>query len=242
MELTIVIPTYNEKENIEIFIPKIEKEVLKKRKIKGEIIVVDDNSPDGTARAALKLNKKYKNIRVIIRNKKEGIGAALICGYNAASGRFILSSDSDLSFSTNDMLRLIDKIHSGYDLVVGSRHLTNKDYQKIKLKTFIKGFISKYGNILVRVLSGVNIHDYSANLRIISNDVWRDIKTKEKTNSILLEMILKTAYKGYKVTEIPVKFLDRIYGKSKINLFKEAPKFLIRLIYYVFKYRILRMS
>ena len=237
MELTIVIPTYNEKKNIEIFIPKIEKEVLKKRKIKGEIIVVDDNSPDGTARAALKLNKKYKNIKVIIRKKKEGIGAALRCGYNEASGILILSSDSDLSFSTDDMLRLIDKINSGYDLVVGSRHLTSKDYQKRKIKTFVKGFISKYGNILVRVFSGVGIHDYSANFRIIRNEVWKDIKTKEKTNSILLEMILKTAHKGYKVTEVPVKFLDRKYGKSKINLFKEVPKFFIKLIYYSLKYR-----
>ena len=237
MELTIVIPTYNEKKNIEIFIPKIEKDVLKKRKIKGEVIVVDDNSPDGTAQAALKLNKKYKNIKVIIRKKKEGIGAALRCGYNAASGRLILSSDSDLSFSTDDMLRLIDKINSGYDLVVGSRHLTNKDYQKRKLKIFIKGFISKYGNMLVRIFSGVNIHDYSANFRIIRNRVWRDIKTKEKTNSILLEMILKTAYKGYRVTEIPVKFLDRKYGKSKINLFTEVPKFFIKLIYYSLKYQ-----
>lgn len=237
MELVIVLPTYNEKKNIEIFIPKIEKDVLKKRKIKGEIIVVDDNSPDGTARAALKLNKKYKNIKVIIRKEKEGIGAALRCGYNAASGRLILSSDSDLSFSTNDMLRLIDKINSGYDLVVGSRYLSKKDYEKLKIKTMIKGFVSKYGNILVRIFSGIDIHDYSSNFRIIRRKVWNDIETIEKTNSILLEMIVKTAYKGYKVTEIPVKFLERKYGKSKINLFKEVPKFFIKLVYYSLKYR-----
>lgn len=237
MELVIVLPTYNEKKNIEIFIPKIEKEIFKKRKIKGEIIVVDDSSPDGTARTALKLNKKYKNIKVIIRKKKEGIGAALRCGYNAASGRLILSSDSDLSFSTNDMLRLIDKINSGYDLVVGSRHLSKKDYEKLKIKTMIKGFVSKYGNILVRVFSGIDIHDYSSNFRIIRRKVWNDIETKEKTNSILLEMIVKTAYKGYKVAEIPVKFLERKYGKSKINLFKEVPKFFIKLVYYSLKYR-----
>lgn len=237
MELNIVLPTYNERKNIEIFIPKIEKDVFKKRGIKGKIIVVDDNSPDGTAQAALKLNKKYKNIKVIIRKKKEGIGAALRCGYNAASGRLILSSDSDMSFSTKDMLRLIDRINSGYDLVVGSRHLTSRDYQKRKIKTFVKGFISKYGNMLVRAFSSVDIHDYSANFRIIRNEVWKDIKTEEKTNSILLEMIVKTAYKGYKVTEIPVKFLDRKYGKSKINLFEEVPKFFIKLVYYSLKYR-----
>ena len=131
-------------------------------------------------------------------------------------------------------------LNSGYDLVVGSRHLTNKDYQKRKIKTFVKGLISKYGNMLVRAFSGVDLHDYSANFRIIRNEVWKGIKTEEKTNSILLEMIVKTAYKGYKITEIPVGFLDRKYGKSKINLFKEVPKFFIKLVYYSLKYRQLR--
>ena len=147
-------------------------------------------------------------------------------GYNNAKGDLILSTDADLSFDVKDMKRLISKINKGYDLVVGSRHLYKRYYEKPNLETKIKGFISRYGNVMVRFLSGENIHDFSANFRVIKNNIWYKLKTTDNTNSILLEMILKTKYKGYKVAEIPVKFKDRKYGKSKLNLAKEAPKFL----------------
>jgi len=235
IELSIIIPTYNERKNIEILIPDIEKKIL--TKMKGEIIVVDDNSPDATAFVATRFNRKYKNIKVIMREKKQGIGSALREGYNFASGKLILSTDADLSFSTKDMIRLIDKINTGYDLVVGNRH-SNNNYEIKGLKTSVKGTISKYGNKLIRFFTRLNIHDYSANFRVIKKSVWKDISTKENTNSILFEMIIKTNYKGYKVAEIPVKFKDRRFGKSKINLFTEVPKFFIKLIYYSVKYRV----
>jgi len=235
--LSIVLPTYNELKNIKILIEQIEKEFKKKIKLE---IIVDDSSPDGTANAARALNKKYKNIRVIVRKNKEGIGAALRDGYNAARNDLILSSDSDLSFSVKDMLKLIDKIKQGYDLVIGSRHMEQGYYEKKVLKTRIKGFVSNTGNKVVRILTGVPIHDFSANFRVIRRDVWRSIKTKEKTNIILLEMILKTYYKKYKVAEVPVAFKDRIYGESKLNLAKEAPKFFMKMLLFVINLRILK--
>ena len=242
MELSIVIPTYNEKENIEVLIHQIEKFFHKKYNRNFEIIIVDDNSPDGTAQLAIKLNKTYGNIRVIIRRKRKGVGAALREGYNKSKGNLILSTDADLSFDVNDMERLIAELNKGYDLVVGSRYLSNKDYEKPDLQIKIKGLVSKYGNVTVRLLSGLSIHDFSANFRIIKKKVWDNIKITDDTHSILLEMILKTRYKGYKVTEIPVKFKLRKYGKSKLILTKIAPNFFIKLILYIFKYRILRLS
>ena len=242
MKLSVVIPTYNENENINILIPKIESLLSKKFKNNYEIIVVDDSSPDGTARSAKKLSEKYGNINVIVKKKKEGIGAALKVGYNSAKGDLILSTDADLSFDAKDMERLIAEIKKGYDLVVGSRHLYERDYEKPNLQTKLKGFISRYGNMMVRLLSGLNIHDFSANFRVIRKGVWHKLKTTDNTNSILLEMILKTKYKGYRVTEIPVQFKDRIYGVSKLNLAKESPKFFVKLVFYVLKYRILRLD
>lgn len=242
MKLSIVIPTYNEKENIELLIPQIEQLFYKKYNRNFEIIIVDDNSPDGTAQLAIKLNKKYGNIRVIKRKKRKGVGAALMEGYNKSKGDLILSTDADLSFDVNDMERLIAELNKGYDLVVGSRYLSQKDYETPDLQTKIKGFVSKYGNIMVRLLSGLNIHDFSANFRIIKKNVWTKVKITDNTHSILLEMILKTKYKGYKVTEIPVKFKLRKYGKSKLILTKIAPNFFIKFILYIFKYRILRLS
>ena len=242
MRISVIIPTYNEKKNIEILIPKIERLLQNRFKNDFEIVVVDDNSPDGTANSVIKLNKKYGNARVIVRKGRKGIGNALKEGYNNAKGDLIISTDADLSFDAEDMLRLVQKIEEGHDLVVGSRHIYKNYYEKPDFQTKIKGFASKYGNIMVRVLSGVDIRDFSANFRIIKKSIWNRLKISDNTNSMLLEMILKSRYKGYKIAEIPVKFKDRLYGKSKLNLVKEAPKFLIKLIFYVFKYRILRLN
>ena len=238
MKVSVVLPTYNERQNIKILLPMIEKDFFKANKINGEIIVVDDNSPDGTAEAARKINKKYGNIRVIVRQKKEGIGAALRAGYDSARYELILSSDVDLSFKVKDMTRLLNSINSGYDLVVGSRYSIGGSFEKTTTKTRIEGFLSKFGNRLTKVVSGVRLNDFSANFRAVKNEVWKSIKTRENTNSILLEMILKAYYKGYKVTEIPVVFSSRKYGESKLNLKKEAPKFFGKLIYHTWKCRI----
>src|SRR3989344_3391982 len=96
MRISIIIPTYNEAENIPIIIGDIEKTIFKK--YVGEIIIVDDSSPDGTGDIAKRLNKKYKNIIVINKEKREGIGAALRVGYNNANGDILISTDADLSF------------------------------------------------------------------------------------------------------------------------------------------------
>jgi dolichol-phosphate mannosyltransferase len=236
--LSIVLPTYNERKNISILIPRIES-FFKKKGFRFEIIVVDDSSPDGTFELSRKLNRKYGNIVTVVRKKKEGIGAALREGYDRARGDIIVSSDSDLSFEVADMLRLVEKIEEGYDLVVGSRHMNSSNYEKKKPGTKLKWFISFFGNKMVSAMSGVRIHDFSANFRAIRRRVWRSIETKEKTNSILMEMIVKTRYKGYKIAEIPVVFKDRLYGESKLQLGREAPKFFGKLVKIVFETRVL---
>lgn len=223
LDLSIVLPTYNEKENLPILIPLLEK-MLKENKLKGEIIVVDDNSPDGTAKEAENLNKKYKNIKLILREKKEGIGSALREGYNQAKGDIILSMDSDASFDTANILDLIKKIKQGYDLVVGWR----KNYNAQSSRKFIQKIISKFGNKFMGVISGISTHDFSVNFRAMKRRAWETIDTKEKTNVFLFEMILMAKHHGFKIGEIPVIFKDRIYGESKINILSVVPKFLIK--------------
>ncbi|MBI2658926.1 glycosyltransferase [Candidatus Woesearchaeota archaeon] len=242
MELSVIIPTYNEKKNVGILIPRIEQLFYKRYRNDFEIIVVDDKSPDGTAESIIKLNNAYGNIRLITKKKKEGIGSALKEGYSNARGSLILSTDADLSFDVRDMLRLLTAIKKGRDLVVGSRHRAGGFYEKPNIKTKIKGFISKYGNMMTRILTNIDINDFSANFRIIRRNVWKKLKVADNANSILLEMILKAKYKGYKVAEVPVMFIDRKYGKSKLSLIKEMPKFLMRLVYYIIKYRILKLG
>ncbi len=232
--LSIVLPTYNEKDNIKILIPEIKKTF---EHINHEIIVVDDSSPDGTARVSEELNEKYGNIRVIVREKKEGIGAAIREGYNNANNSIILSSDADLSFLLSDTYRLYEKIQEGYDFVWGSKYSKGSFYEPTTLEARIKKWVSKNGNRIFRFTTGIKTSDFTANLRAIRKDVWRQIRTQEKTNTFLMEMILKCKYGGFKVTEIPVTFNARVYGESKMNLGIEAPKFLIKMVIYVLKYR-----
>jgi len=227
--LSLVLPTYNELKNIKILIPLLQ-EIIKKEGYDGEIIVVDDESPDGTADAAEALNRKYGNVRVIRKNNKEGIGAALVVGYDAAEKDLILSMDTDLSFDHNDIVRFVSKINEGYDLVLGSRHMNSDHYKTNYFSTAIKRFISTFGNKLATAFLRVKVHDLSANFRAIRRNVWEKLNTSEKTNSFLVETVLAATSKGYSVTEIPVIFKDRIYGESKINFMIEAPKVFLKLI------------
>jgi len=239
IDVSIVLPCYNEKENLEILLP----EIIGKFSAEGigfEILVVDDSSPDGTAEFVESFGSNDSRVKLVLREKKEGIGAALRHGYDVAIGEIILSSDADLSFKVDDMLRLMDKIGEGFDLVVGSRHSQTSSYEKKRISTKIKGLVSSFGNSTIGFISGLGIRDFSANFRAIKREVWSSISVREKTNSILLEMIMKCHYRGYMVTEIPVSFSERIYGESKLNLAIEAPKFLMKFIVFTVRFRILR--
>lgn len=231
LKLSIVLPTYNEAKNLEIFIPQIEEE-FKESLL--EIIVVDDNSSDGTKELIESLNGRFKNIKLISRPKLMGIGSAIRDGYNAARGEYILSSDADLSFEVEDMRRLYDKINEGYDLVIAHRHGEGGSYEKKTAAVKIKYFLSWLGNFVVRNVSGLEVKDVSANFRIIRRNAWQRLKTVENTNSLLFEMIIKAKRSGFKIAEIPVVFHQRKFGKSKLNMAKEAPKFLIKFIKYTF--------
>ncbi|MEK6874462.1 MAG: glycosyltransferase [Nanoarchaeota archaeon] len=230
LDLTVVLPTYNEKKNIQILIPQLEKLLTTKTTYTFEILVVDDNSPDGTAAAAKQLSKKYKNIRVLTRTQNEGLGAALIDAYNHAKGDRILSMDSDLAFSLDDVITLLHKLDEGYDLVVGSRHDKLGGYEKTNPRIYLKYAISKLGNTFTQHFLKLPVHDFSLNFRVIRKEMWKRIDVKEKLNTMLLEMIVRTRQQSGKITSIPVTFKDRIYGESKMKLHKQAPIFLKKVL------------
>ncbi len=229
--ISIVLPTYNEKENITNLIEQIES-VVKRQNLKSEIVVVDDNSPDGTADAVAKLKKKYKNIKIFIREEKLGIGSAHFFGYHKANGEIIIAMDTDLSHDPNQIVDMINKINEGYDIVAGSRHIKGSYYETTSPETKRKYIASKFGNMLTTFVSRVPIHDFTNGFRAIRKKVVENVKTESTGNSFLMEFIIKAHRKGYKVTEIPVTFKDRMFGKSKLQLEKEAWKYLRDLLKY----------
>lgn len=226
--LSVVIPTYNEKENIRILIPRIF-EVLDKIGIEFELIVVDDTSPDGTAEEVRKLGE-YFNCKVIVKEKKEGIGAAHVVGYNESKGEIILTMDADLSHNPGEIPKLLTEIKKGADVVLGSRHLSKGFYEGEKLQTKIKKYISNFGNTLVRLLLGTEAHDYSNGFRCFKKEVWGSIQTVEKGNAFLMEFVVRAHRGGYKIVEVPTTFVDRRMGESKLNLPKESMMFLLQII------------
>ncbi|MFH1724569.1 MAG: glycosyltransferase [Elusimicrobiota bacterium] len=235
LSVSAVVPTYNERENIVILARQIH-EALAGRE--HEILVVDDRSPDGTGEAVEALAKDIPGLSLVTKERREGIGAALRYGYDRARCDVLVSMDADLSFSTRDITLLIERIEAGYDLVLGCRHTKGGEYETPTWKVKLKYLISRLGNLVVGWMTGLHIHDFSANFRAIRRGVWRDIQTQENTNSLLLEMILKVNHCGYKIAEVPVAFADRLHGESKLNLAVEAPKFLAKLVYYTLKFRV----
>ena len=235
--ISVVIPTYNERENIIRLIPQL---VEAFQGAPYEILVVDDNSPDGTGDAVQECARTNPRIRLITKHKKEGIGAALRVGYDQAQGDIIVSSDADLSFRVNDLVRLTDAVSQGADLALGSRHAQGAAYEAEVFRVRCKRWVSRLGNVALRGVFRIPVHDFSANCRAIRRSVWQQIHTQEKTNTLLLEMILRCHYGGFRVSELPVTFQDRQYGVSKLRLSIEAPKFLLKMAKYRWYYLVHR--
>jgi dolichol-phosphate mannosyltransferase len=226
LALSIVLPTYKERENLETFIPDIEKGFSN---ISFEIVVVDDNSKDGTSELIEKFKQEYGNIQIIERSGLLGIGSALREGYNKAKGEYILSSDADLSFSVKDMQALLEKIKQGHDMVLG---------YKVPLrdaKSGFKDYGSAVGNWIVRLVTrGSSLKNFNTNFRIFKNSLWKQLSTLEDRNFFLFETILKAKKNNADIAEIPVTFYDRKFGTTKLNFFKEGPRYFYKLIKYTF--------
>jgi len=229
--VSVVIATYNEKQNLSKLIPIIEK-IFKANKINGEIVVVDDNSPDGTSDLAKQLNKKYHNIRLLWRPRKMGPGSAHADGYKFSKGEIVIGMDADFSHNPYDIPRFIKKINEGYDLVVNSRYIKGGRYEIKSFQTWKKSVASRLGNILIRLLSHVPIHDFTCSMRAMRRNVIENVHTESKGNSFFMEFIIKAHRKGYRITEVPIVFKDRVVGKSKLKLGKQSINALRDLIKY----------
>jgi dolichol-phosphate mannosyltransferase len=225
----VVLSTYNEKENLSKLVPVIET-VFESNKISGEIVVVDDNSPDGTSDVVRELAVKYGNIRLLWRHAKLGPGSSHADGYKFARGNIVVGMDTDFSHDPHDIPKFIEKIYEGFDLVVASRYIRGGHYEVNSFQTWKKSLASKFGNLLIRYLSRVPVHDFTTSLRAVRREVIQNVETESSGNSFFMEFVVKAHRKGYKIAEIPIVFKDRVIGKSKLNLRRQSFKMLADLI------------
>lgn len=222
--VSFVIPTLNEHGNIDRLIKKINN-IMQLNKINYEIIIVDDNSKDGTIEDVKKIQKSQDNLKLIVRRKERGIGTALIKGYNSAKGDLLLSIDADLSHPPEKIPEFIRKINNGFDMVMSSRYIPGGSVDK-NIKNYL---ISKIGAYYLSLMFRIKIKDFTTAYRAIRRDLWEKIKNYKysKRNIFLIESIFYAHRLGAKLSEVPIFFRNREVGESKTPLFKIAINSLI---------------
>lgn len=220
----VIIPTYNEKENIENIIRyvfSLEKEF--------HILIVEDNSPDGTADIVKRLIEEFPERLFIEQRKgKLGLGTAYIHGFKWALQRgydFIFEMDADFSHPPKDLLRLYEACSKGADMAVGSRYVDGK----ISVVNWPIGrvIMSYYASWYVRLITGMRIGDATAGFACYKRQVLEQIKLdkiKFVGYAFQIEMKYTVFKKGFKIVEVPIIFTDRLFGESKMSMkiFKEA--------------------
>jgi dolichol-phosphate mannosyltransferase len=223
--VSVVLGTYNERENLSKLVPEIET-ILAQNDMKSEIVVVDDNSPDGTSDLVRELGSKYGNVRLLWRPSKMGPGSAHAEGYKAAKGEIVVGMDTDFSHDPNEIPRFIRKIREGYDIVLASRYIEGGKYEVNSFQTWRKMMASRVGNVLISFLSRIPAHDFTTSLRAIRREVIQNVKTESPGNSFFMEFVIKAYRNGFTITELPIVFKDRVVGKSKLKLGRQSLKML----------------
>lgn len=228
----IIIPTYNEKENIEKII-----RVIFGLKKEYHILVIDDGSPDGTAAIVKRLMDKEfaERLFIIERKGKLGLGTAYIAGFKWSlehNYEYIFEMDADFSHNPDDLIRLYSACHDeGYDMSIGSRYVTGVNVVNWPMgRVLMSYFASKY----VRMITGVNIHDTTAGFVCYHRDVLSAIdldSIRFKGYAFQIEMKFSAYMSGFKIKEVPVIFVNRVEGTSKMSggIFSEAVFGVIRL-------------
>ena len=210
----VIIPTFNEMENI----PKLIPEVLSKDE--GiEILVVDDSSPDGTADYVEKLMQSNDKIHLIKRDYKMGLGTAYITGFKYALERsfdYIFEMDADFSHDPKEIVIFLNEIKN-YDLVLGSRYVSGVNVVNWPMHRLI---LSYSANIYTKIITGLHVKDATGGYKCFRREVLEAINLDEiKSNgyAFQIEMTFKAWKKGFKIKEIPIIFIDRVKGNSKMS-------------------------
>ena len=225
MERLVIIPTYNEKENIEALIPAVMELPLE-----FNVLVIDDGSPDGTATIVKGLmNGKFKGrVHLVERSGKLGLGTAYIAGFKWAiehKADYIFEMDADFSHNPQDLLKLYDACaNQGADLAIGSRYVTGVNVVNWPMgRVLMSYFASKY----VRFVTGIDIHDTTAGFVCYRRKVLETIDldaVRFKGYAFQIEMKFTAKQCGFKIKEVPVIFVNRELGTSKMSggIFSEA--------------------
>jgi dolichol-phosphate mannosyltransferase len=211
----VILPTFNEKTNLEKLLPNLFK-VFKENNLDADVLIIDDNSSDGTGTFAEDMKKKKYPVKVIHRKNKLGIGSAYLSGFRKSLDDnidIIFEMDADLSHKPEYITDFIKKIQDGYDMIIGER-------EKIIGWGLYRKTVSKVGNFIGRNIAGIKINDLTTGYRAYKKEVVASInldKIKSEGYEFQLETLYIVIKKGFNVGSIPITFFERKNGKSKLS-------------------------
>jgi dolichol-phosphate mannosyltransferase len=212
--LTVVcLPTYNERDNLEPMLGALGEKGVR-------VLVIDDNSPDGTGELADRLASELDYVDVLHRERKEGLGPAYLAGFRRAladGAGLILEMDCDFSHDPADVPRLIAAIGGGADVALGSRYVEGGGVRNWGL---LRRFVSAGGSFYARVLLGVRVRDLTGGFKCYRRKVLETIaldSVDSKGYAFQIETTYRALRAGFKVVEIPITFADREVGGSKMS-------------------------
>ncbi len=215
MRTLVVVPTYEEAANVPELLPRIRAAAPE-----ADVLVVDDNSPDGTAKLAQAINEELGHIDVVVREQKAGLGSAYRFGFAIGIERgydVLIQMDADLSHDPAAIPALLGALDDGTGLAIGSRYVPGGH---IPHWPWHRRFLSRYGNLYTRLALGLKARDLTSGYRAWKTSTLEhiDYKTTHATGYLFqMEMAYRVAQHGERIAEVPITFTDRVRGTSKMS-------------------------
>lgn len=213
-KILVIIPTYNELENVKKIIPAV---LEQNEQI--DVLIIDDNSPDKTGDYVEELSKQNSRVRLIRREKKLGLGTAYIAGFKFAVQNnydFVFEMDADFSHDPKEINHFLNAIQDA-DVVLGSRYINGVRVLNWPMRRLL---LSYFASVYTRIITGLPVKDATGGFKCFRIDVLKAIdldRIKSNGYSFQIEMTFKAFKKGFRIKEIPIVFMDRVQGKSKMS-------------------------
>jgi dolichol-phosphate mannosyltransferase len=215
----LVLPTYNEAENIEAIVLAAS-EALERAVSEHRILIVDDSSPDGTGEIADSLAAQREQVQVLHRSEKSGIGPAYLAGFGYAlehGADCVMEMDSDFSHDPADLARLLEAVRAGADLALGSRYVAGGGVTDWSLS---RRFISRGGSAYARIVLGLDVRDLTGGFKCFRREVLERVhfeSVRSQGYAFQVELTYRAVRAGFRVVEVPIVFKDRERGQSKMS-------------------------
>jgi dolichol-phosphate mannosyltransferase len=219
-EAWLVLPTYNEAENIREIVAAAAAVLVGAAPEGFRILIVDDGSPDGTGAIADQLAREHDWVRVLHRTEKNGIGPAYLAGFSEALARgaaYMMEMDSDFSHDPADLARLLAAVRNGADLALGSRYV---DGGGVRDWGLLRRLVSEGGSTYARIVLGVNVRDLTGGFKCFRREVLEAIRferVRSQGYAFQVELTYRAVQAGFRVVEVPIVFRDRERGSSKMS-------------------------